>query len=419
MNKKRTMDNLEYDVERFLNKPIKHNKTGYFFDQIKVALGKMKYAATIGVCAAAMTLSNFQTLKPNEYLQLHINELGYNGLIGERFEVVEYEDRGIQLSKDKKLFWFAPKPFVNAYKVDRDKTYEVDVFYPVREHAPIKVYDKIKNFWAGDFGKGYEGINFNVEFKVKEDWKTLNADGKGELRLEQILGIVIQTHLEDRKKEFNERLYEKDRKIDRLNLSEHMSKMFKDRKFEDKISLLLYPSPFIRLSYGSTYERYSQGFEYLQSRIESIEKEVNNFYDEKDAWMLYLDNFSEFVKREDEKVKEQVELEINEMRLNPLEFKSLISDIEKNYFELMEKYPELIANLSVYTRQDYMLSLTMDKIKETYEQGGEDFLTEGLIEKLKEDEGLSNLIEITKVEKSTKSLIGMKLNNYMKRLDGL
>ncbi|MCK5043902.1 hypothetical protein KAR52_02785 [Candidatus Pacearchaeota archaeon] len=419
MNKKRIVDNLEYEVERLLNKPIKHNKMKYFFEQSKSVLGKIKYSATVGVCLTAMALSGFHTIKPNEYLQLHINELGYRGLIGERAEVVEYEDKGISLSKDTKLFWFIPRPFVNIRKIDRNKNYDVEVFYPVREYAPTGPYSKARNFWAGDYGRGYEGINFNVEFKVKENWKNLDADGKGELRLEQLLGIVIQEHIESRKKEFGERLYKQEGNIDRMKLIGHMSKMFKEQKFEDKISLLVYPSPFLRLSYGSTYERYSQGFDYLKSRIEEMGKGVNNFYDEEDAWMLYLNDFNDFVEREDERVKGQVEIEVNDMRSNPLEFKSLISDIEKNYGELMKKYPELVANLSAYARQDYMLGLTMDKIKETYEQGGEDFLTEGLLEKLKTDKGLSNLIEINKVEKSIKSFSGIKLNNHIKRIDGL
>jgi len=384
------MKNLEYKINEFMNVKQK-SKIGSF---LKSKLGRIMSIVILG---GTMMLSNVHTINPSEYLSLHIKQPGYKQMIGDRHQIINYDDVSFKIG-NKKIVWNLPKPVVTVYKTDMNKVYDVNAFYPMKEYIPKNPWNKFRNFWAGQYGMGYEGINFNVGYVVKESWKTFNADGKGELRLEQMLLSKIMEHMEEQSKEFRENIY-KGTPEERIKITKHLSKMFKEGKFKDKLTPLIYPSVFNRLSYGSTYERYSLGMEYLKSIAESKN----------------LDEVVNLVEAENEKLKGLVKKEMEDIKLNPLEFKRLISDIEKNYYELLNKYPELIMNLYHYSLQDYIQEQTFEMIRQTYEVGKEDILTKGLLEKLQKDEDLSKIIEVRGIEKTIKSYCGIALNNHLNR----
>ena len=387
-------EELEYKLNKFMNVNQK-NKIGNF---LKTKLGKTMSVAILG---GAMLVSNVHTISPTEYLSLHIKQPGYRQTLGDRLEIVNYDDVNFKIG-NKKIVWNLPQPIVTVYKTDMNALFNVDTFYPMREVAPKSIWNKFKNFWAGQYGMGYEGINFSIEYKIKDSWKTFNADGKGELRLEQILMSKIMEHMDGQGKEFRENIY-KGTAEERIKVTKHLGEMLKKGKFKDKLSPLLYPSVFNRLSYGSTYERYSLGMEYLKGIAE-----IKN-----------LDEFVDFINTESEKVENAVKSELQDVRMNPLEFKRMLNNMDNNYSELMSKYPELIMNLYHYSLQDYMQEQTMNMIKETYKEGKEDILTKGLLEKLQKDDDLNKLIEVKGIEKSIKSYIGIALNNYVSKSKGL
>jgi len=393
--KKPNKNELEYKINKFMNVSQK-SKIGEFIK------GKVAKTMAVALLAGTMMASNVHTISPTEYLSLHIKQIGYKQqMFGDKLETINYEDASFKIG-NKKIVWVMPKPLVNVYKVDTSKIYEVDSFYPMREYIPKNLWSKFRNFWAGQYGMGYEGINFNIDYKVKEGWKTFNADGKGQLRLEQILASKIGEHIEQQSKEFRESIY-KGTKEEQIKVTKHLSKMLKEGKFKKKLSPLIYPSIFNRISYGSTYERYSLGMEYLEALAE--EKNLNEL--------------AEFIGNESKKLEDAVKSELHDVRLNPLEFKRLLNNIDKNYYELLKKYPELVMNLYHYSLQDYMQEQTMNMIKETYKEGKEDILTKGLLEKLQADEDLAKLIEIKGIEKTIKSYVGIALNNYVNRAKDL
>ncbi len=415
MNKHKLIRDLEYETDMLLQQ-AKHKHPKHFMNQFRTKVGKMGVATSALVLASIMALSGVHIIKPHQYLQQHIYEIGYKGkFIGEKADTLEFEDKGLPLPGKNKLFLTMPRPFKTTYKVDMQKEYDVDVFYPIREFSPEKLMAKIKDFWAGDFGQGYEGINFNVKFKVKDAWKTFNGDGKGELRLEQLISNVVQEQIEEKNKEFRENLHKQDNKTEYIEVTKHMMEMVKSGSFKEKIPTLIYPSPFSRMSYGTVHERYTLGFEYLQNRLEDLEKKP----DSDEEWQAYISDFMGFIEGEDQRILEETRSEMEDIRLNTLEFKRLIDDIEGNYGEIMEKYPSLISNLYQYALNDYLSTGTMDIIKQKYQSGEEDFLTEGILERLQEDETLNKLVEITEVERSTKSLMGMKINSYIKKTKDL
>lgn len=415
MRKKTIVENLAYETELLLNQKVRHKKATNLAEKIKTILGKWGYLTAAGTMALGMGISSVHVIKPSEYLQLHIREFGYqNQIVGERSDTIEYSDEGILLPGKLKLFFTMPAPLTLAYPIDTEKVYDVNSFLLLRESSSESFLGKIKNFWAGQMAMGYEGINFNVEFKVKDGWKTFNEDGKGNLRLEQIIGAIVQENADEKTKEFNDDIYKEEKvnseemKIKRIEIIKQMSAMINDQKFKDKISAMIYPSPFNRLSYGSVYERYSQGFEYLKSKLDEMEKQKTPG---QDKWRLYLKDFRGFIEGEDEQIKEAIKEDVAKIRLHPLEFKRLIGDIEKNYNELFAEYPSLISNFYEYAKQEY---ITVQEIKSVNENK-DDLVSEGLLKKLQGDKTLSQLVDIIKIKKSVKKLEGLQINNYSQR----
>ena len=114
-----------------------------------------------------MALSNFQTIKPNEYLQLHIREPGYQGLIGERAEVIEYD--AIKLAFDNLLF----------DKVNDDLTFEEIV-----TEYEDSLIDDVDNEWAEFKEYGFQIMTENLS--PEESLNHVNSVGFDELFIDSL-----------------------------------------------------------------------------------------------------------------------------------------------------------------------------------------------------------------------------------------
>lgn len=425
-NIEKLVNELEYRTEMVLKEPVKHQRGKHFSGKTKSFFGgglKRGLALSLGILMAYATLAGTCVIKPGEYVIRHVREPGYKGLIGERVSIVNYEDVDLKIPYyDGKVVFNLPKPLVSSHVIDRAKSYETDVFYILSEYKPQKIYPRLINMFAGDFGQGIQGLNLKVKFKVKDGWAEFDYDGRGKDRLSLLMSKMVEENLAKNMQDFQQNIYKSENKEDAKKLEKHFEKRFKDGTVSKWIVMMLYPSAYNQMRYGSTYERYAGGLEVMKG--EYLDKAVEQYIEEKAKedpnfqWSPELTKWKGFVDAQMKKIEKEVETTYGDLRADPLKIKRLVKNPEK-HFQDLTNLETLFQNIRHFIISDYITSETMNQLEASVKEGKELAVTKDLLQRLQEDEFLKKLIEIEGFEVSVKSYTGTDQMNYMKKFENL
>ncbi|MCS7242315.1 hypothetical protein [Candidatus Caldatribacterium sp.] len=296
--------------------------------------------------ALSFFLFSLHLVDLDDFLIVRSLRLGWQGLFGERLEVV---DRGVRIGS-KKLLFVTPKPFSFAHRATRSPQ-SVNAFLLLREVAPTPsggilgtlryLWEKGMAFFKEGYGDDFIVLRFSFTFEIidPERWKHYDFDGRGKERLSRDLETYLLGYLDRVREKYRQALFEDEYEGARAKLEE----ISRSRAFREWIRRFLYPSPLDMYRVGSVYDMYLVGLEWLRR---------HPYMEENPEWQKFVDH-------EIALIREKMQKEHDELIADPFRVRDIVRN--PNVLVLSE-YPGLYQTLLLMALNEVVMGMLIEDL---------------------------------------------------------
>lgn len=384
-----------HQLKRSLNQEVKNNKLLQFFSTHTGGV-----ILSIGILAGVMLLTGLHFLTYNDFSVVHRYRFSYQGFLGEEVLTKDFSAPALINWGKVKIFWYPPKPFTFVHNVSLKKIYYVNIFMVLKETEPSGLIDRFFHFFREEWGRGYSGVELRFSYKVvqPELWSEYDYDGRGSERLARDLESYILQYTEKKRQEFRRKLYQEE--MDKIE--SHFRKCLTQGKISEWIRRFLYPSLFDVYRTGSMYERYVSGLRWLQEHPR----------------MATQPEWKEFVEHEIKNIEKLMQQENETLISRPLKVKKLI---KRPSVSELQRHPNLYQTLSYLVVDDLINGKILEDVEKSAITGSPDPVTEGLIDWLKKNCRLQELvgIKLIDVERHVRKVSALGWQNELRKRENL
>ena len=359
------------------------------------------FLISLGVLALFAAPTGFHLIFPDEVAIIHNYRFSYQGFLGEEVKVKDYFSFPTTLGlQNLKLFWEVPKPFCFVHNINLKKTYSGKVFIILQEVEPSGILDRFFHLFREEWGKGYTGLNLQFTYKIHnpELWAMYDYDGKGKERLSRDLEPYTLQYIEKKKQDYKENLYRENP----AEIDSHFKKCLAQGKVKEWIRRFLYPSLLDTYRVGSMYERYLAGLRWLKEHPR----------------MRDNPQWQKFVEHEIKNIEKLNRVENEKLIFRPLKVKKIMKNPK---IADIQAYENLYRTIHYLVVEDLVNEKITEEIKNSDEKKEESYLTEGIVDWIRQNSQIENLtgIRIISVKPSLKKVSALEWQNELRKRQNL